>query len=93
MSDLQLAKYILKVANKGNWRDSSTWTLSRNPRLGKGLNTFTICSGTMYTQTLYSIRLLRTWINNPAAAQAYLTADETTSLRIMIAQYFLEHGV
>ena len=90
MTDLQLAEYIVHIMCINNFRSSTKWSLSTDPRDGK----FTAMSQepSIWTQITYALQLLKTWINNPAAAQAYLTAEKTSTLRLMIARHFLEHG-
>lgn len=95
MTDTQLAEYIVHIMCLNNFRSTTKWALSQDPRLGATTDVFTAVSheSSIWTQITYAVRLLRTWIDNPAAALAYLTAEETSKLRLMIAVYFLEHGV
>ena len=94
LTDLQLARYILTIAKKNKWRNSSSWELAKiqKSKLGEAV-AYTIFSGTMYTQITFAIQLLKTWIDNPAAAAQYITKEDTSELRLLIAKHFLEHGV
>lgn len=89
MTDLQLAEYIVHIMCVNNFRNTSKWSLTPNKV------SFTAVSQqyAFWTQITNAVQLLRTWINNPAAAQAYLTTKESSSLRLMIARHFLEHGI
>ena len=87
MTDSLLAEYIVHIMCLNNFRNSSKWSFNK-------VSFTAVCQQyDFWTQISNPVQLLRTWIDNPAAAQAYLTAKETSTLMLMIARHFLEHGV
>lgn len=89
MTDTQLVEYIVHIMNINGFRNTTKWSLIHE---SNGIITAGCPTSGRWTQVTYALQLLKTWIDNPAAAQAYLTAEETSKLRLMIATHFLQYG-
>jgi hypothetical protein len=93
MTDKILAQYITLIWNTTKFRGSRNWYFQHTRDRGYILYTRTLPSNQNECPIQITIGILRTWIDNPAAAYNYVTSPDALHFRKIIAKYFLEHGI
>lgn len=92
MTDEQLAEYITMVWNTLHIRGSYDWYIQHSPLRGYVLFSKSLPSTMNEFPIHKTIPILRSWIENPETAHAYIATPSSYMYRIKLAKYFLEHG-